>query len=176
MKRLVIAGVLAAAAAVTLSACRERGRPDPNIRMAISHERAEPASAGGSNNPAVPTSLQVPPEVLKAYSGIRLTWKDSSTKKEGIVEVPLGEVVPIPGSGPDLAVRADAYLPAFTMSADVITSTGVEEQNPAARITVLEKGQEIFGGWIFTRFPDVHPFQHPRISLLLAGGVHRKAS
>jgi hypothetical protein len=61
------------------------------------------------------------------------------------------------------------------MSADAISSTGTEEENPAARIAVLEKGQEIFAGWVFTRFPDVHPFEHPRFSLQLAGGVRRKA-
>ena len=46
------------------------------------------------------------------------------------------------------------------MSGGTITSEGVEAQNPAARITVFEKGKEIFAGWIFTRFPDVHPFEN----------------
>ena len=72
-------------------------------------------------------------------------------------------------------VRADVFLPAFTMAAASITSEGVEPQNAAARITVLDKGKEIFGGWIFTRFPDVHPFTHPRFELLLEGGVPRKS-
>ncbi len=70
-------------------------------------------------------------------------------------------------------MRADVFLPAFSMAGGVVTSDGVEAQNPAARITVVEKGQEIFGGWIFTRFPDVHPFTHPRFKLLLEGGVPR---
>jgi hypothetical protein len=112
--------------------------------------------------------------VVQAYSGLRLKWKDSSDGREGTVEVPLGKSAPIPGS--DLSVRADAFLPAFSMTADAITSTGVEEENPAARIAVLQKGQEIFSGWIFTRFPDVHPFEHPRVSLRLEGGVRRKTS
>jgi len=50
----------------------------------------------------------------------------------------------------------------------------IVRRNPAARIAVVEKGNEIFAGWIFTRFPDVHPFQHPRFSLTLEGGVPRK--
>jgi hypothetical protein len=93
--------------------------------------------------------------------------------QEGTLDVPTGKAVPIPGS--DLSVRADAYLPAFTMTAEIITSTGVDEQNPAARITVQEKGKDIFTGWIFNRFPDVHPFQHPRFALLLEGGIRRKS-
>src|SRR5262249_659069 len=124
---------------------------------------------GGSQ--AVPNRLEVPAEVEQAYSGVRLSWKDSKSGKDGLVEVPLGGTAKLPGS--DLEIRGDAYLPAFSMSQGAITSSGIEEANPAARITVSEKGQEIFGGWIFTRFPDVHPFQHPRYTLRLVGGIRR---
>ena len=157
---------------VALVACREKGRPDPNIRMAVSHEPEQVTGAAGSEGqPKVPSRLEVPPEVEKTYGGIRLTWKDSQRKAEGPLEVPLGGTVPIPESG--LEVRADSFLPSFTMSGDAITSTGIDEGNPAARIAVLENGKELFAGWIFTRFPDVHPFQHPRFSLRLEGGVRR---
>jgi hypothetical protein len=144
--------------------------------MAVSHER-EPAevgaSAGAPGAPKVPTRLVVPPEVARTYSAIRLTWKDSGSGKEGALDVPLGGSARIPGS--DLEVRADVFLPAFTMAAEEITSNGVALTNPAARITVLDKGNEVFGGWIFTNFPDVHPFEHPRFSLRLAGAVKKQA-
>lgn len=151
--------------------CREHGRPDPEIRMAVSHSVEEaPANERG---PRVPTRLEVPAAVERAYSGVRVTWKDASGK-QGALEVPLGSSARIPGSA--LEVRADSYLPAFTMSSDAITSSGVEEENPAARIVVAENGKEIFSGWIFKRFPDVHPFQHPRFSLRLEGGVRRPSA
>jgi len=158
---------------LALCACREHGRPNPEIRMAISHDREETAGPE-STTPTVPNRLEVPPEVLKAFAGIRLRWKDSTKNKEGVLEVPLEGTARIPDS--DIDVRADVFLPSFTMSPQAITSSGIEEANPAARITVLEKNQEIFGGWIFTRFPDVHPFQHSRFSLKLEGGVPRKVS
>ncbi len=168
--------------------CRERGRPDPAIRMAVSHERAETAQTGQTGptgetageaspgasaaaTPRVPTKLVVPEPVTAAYSGIRLHWKDSGSGREGTLDVPLGAAAPVPGS--TLEVRADVFLPAFTMTSDAITSTGIEPENPAARIAVGEGGKELFAGWIFTRFPDVHPFEHPRISLRLEGGVRR---
>jgi hypothetical protein len=174
--------------------CREKGRPDPNVRMAISHDReseAEPGrastdgaaegaapetqAAGGTGTQAqrIPNRLEVPPAVVKAWSGIRLHWKDSQSGKEGSLDVPLGGAAILPDS--DLQVRADVFLPAFTMTADAITSSSIEPENPAARIDVLEKGNPIFGGWVFTRFPDVHPFQHPRFSLRLEGGVRRSS-
>lgn len=174
-------------APVLCGGCQERGRPEPGVAMAVSHER-EPAAggspaetgdgapadagAGAAGAPKVPTRLVVPPEVAKTYSAIRLTWKDSGAAREGTLDVPLGGSARIPDS--DLEVRADVFLPAFTMAAEEITSNGLELSNPAARITVLEKGKEIFGGWIFTSFPDVHPFEHPRYSLRLASAVKKK--
>lgn len=163
--------LLALGGGIGVFGCRERGRPDPSIRMAVSHDRA--TSGGGKElGETVPTRLVVPPEVTAAYSAIKLAWKDSESGKEGTVEVPIGGSAPLPGS--DLEIRADVFLPSFSMSAEEITSTGTGQENPAARITVLEKGNELFAGWIFTRFPEVHPFQHARFSLRLEGGIPRK--
>jgi hypothetical protein len=165
------------------AACRERGRPDPAVRMAVSHEPEQvpagetgssgqgPSMEGGQGQVAVPTRLEVPEAVKQAYSGIVLLWKDASTGKEGKLDVPLDGSAEIPDSG--LTVAGDVFLPAFTMTADVITSSGVAEENPAARIRVSEKGAEIFSGWIFQRFPDVHPFTHSRFSLHLEGGIQK---
>ena len=183
MKRAALVALLALS-----FACKKRGVPNPDIRMAISHEPAGDVSAsasaqsppadgsgGGANTKggadSVPTQLVIPPEVVQAWSGIRLSWKDKQSGKEGKVDVPLGEASPLPD--PSIVVRADAFLPAFTMGGGAITSQGVEAQNPAARITVFEKGKEVFAGWIFTRFPEVHPFTHPRFQLRLEGGVPR---
>ena len=157
-----------------LVACEEKGRPEPGIQMAISHEREAPAeggAGGGEAQPAVPNKLVVPPEVEKAYSAIRLKWKNSQTGKEGQLDVPLGGTARVPDS--EMDVTADVFLPAFTMRGDAITSQGVEATNPACRITVSDQGKEVFSGWIFANYPDVHPFQHPRYSLLLAGGVKK---
>ena len=184
-----IAILVVFAAPAGLCGCRERGRPDPNVRMAISHEpaqsQAEAAAPGGGApnagaNPGmggggtseIPTRLEVPPEVEKAYGAVRIAWSDRSNGKTGVIEVPLGGATPLPD--PSLVVRADVFLPAFTMGGGAITSAGTEPQNPAARIAVFEKSKEIFGGWIFAKFPDVHPFTHPRFQLKLEGGVPRK--
>src|SRR6478672_2685116 len=194
--RRVLLMAAASLALVSLAgvACKEKGRPDPNVRMAISHDReatpeqgqpsqtegsaAAETQAGartgtGTSAPRIPNKLEVPPEVVKAWSGIRLHWKDSQSGKEGSLDVPLGGGATLPDS--DLQVGADVFLPAFTMTADAITSSSIEPENPAARIEVLEKGNSIFSGWVFTRFPDVHPFQHPRFSLRLEGGVRRSS-
>ena len=170
---------LLAAAVLTAAACGEKGRPEPGVQMAISHERESgpgeaAAGGGGEGQPAVPNKLVVPPEIAKTYSAIRLTWKNSQNGKEGQLDVPLGGTAKVPES--EMEVRADVFLPAFTMAGDAITTQGLEATNPASRITVSDQGKEIFSGWIFANYPDVHPFQHPRYSLRLAGGVKKGAA
>ncbi len=188
--RVVTLAGLGMAAVLVSAGCQEKGRPDPAVQMVPSHEReASPGGGEGSAGmeaaagtetggkapaaPKVPARLVVPPAVDKTYSAIRLTWKDLSSGKEGAVDVPLGGSARVPNS--ELEVHADAFLPAFTMTADEITSNGVELTNPAARLTVVEKDKQVFSGWIFTNFPDVHPFEHPRFSLRLAGAVKKQA-
>jgi hypothetical protein len=183
MREMIGLSTLLGLALLGPAGCREQGRPDPEVQMAVSHEpettsqsEAQGSDAGGGmqggqGQVAVPTRLEVPDAVKQAYSGVILLWKDSSNGKDGKLEVPFGSSVEIPGSG--LTVSADAFLPAFTMTADTITSSGVAEENPAARIRVSEKGKDLFGGWIFKRFPDVHPFTHSRFTLRLDGGIHK---
>ncbi|HEY6066959.1 MAG TPA: hypothetical protein VIY96_12450 [Thermoanaerobaculia bacterium] len=168
MKRLLLLSLL-----VVAVGCRERGRPDPSIRMAVSHDR-ETEGGGSELGGSVPTKLVVPREVSEAFSGVRIGWKDSQNGKEGILDVPIGGSAKVPGS--DLEIRTDVFLPSFSMTSEEITSTGIGEENPAARIAVVEGGKELFAGWIFKRFPDVHPFQHPRYALRLEGGVPRKTA
>ena len=151
-----------------------RAGPDPNVRMAISHDApsddaAKPRSGErrpGARSHAARGAARGGAGVLAGSSS---RWKDKASGKEGVDRGPARGRPPLPD--PSLVVRADVFLPAFTMGGGAITSDGVEPQNPAARITVFEKGKEIFAGWIFTRFPDVHPFTHPRFELQLEGGV-----
>ena len=74
-----------AIAATVVAACREKGRPDPNIRMAVSHDPTDAEGSPGGQAGSVPTRLEVPPEVEAAYSGVKLRWKDSDGK-EGVIE------------------------------------------------------------------------------------------
>ena len=57
-------------------------------------ERETPPPAGRSAENS--EKLDVPPSVQRAYSGIRIRWKDSESGKEGTIDVPMGSAVPIP--------------------------------------------------------------------------------
>ena len=70
----------------------------------------------------------------------------------------------------DLTVKVGDFLPHFAMTADSITSNSNALENPAARIEILDKGNTVFKGWLFSKFPDVHPFQHDQYGVRLVEG------
>ncbi|NOY65603.1 MAG: DUF2155 domain-containing protein, partial [Nitrospirae bacterium] len=34
-----------------------------------------------------------------------------------------------------------------------------------------ENNKEIFNGWLYSKFPDIHPFQHEKFSVTLIEGI-----
>ncbi len=116
----------------------------------------------------IETVLQVPEDVKKKWKAIKLNVTDKTTNKSSIVSVEIGKESQIPGT--DLKVFVEAFLPAFKMDGGTITSTSPDQTtNPAAKIKVSEKGQDIFSGWLFELYPTVHPFTHPKYTITLAG-------
>ena len=158
---IVGVGALVALTLADLAACRQRGRPDPEVRMAVSHERAIAPSR--PRRGAAP----VRSPTCRRSSPFRRTWRApqrSSHPVEGQVGrqggghrgagSPARRRLPDPA----LVVKADAFLPAFHDRRRLDHLRGRQPTNPAARIAVFEKGRQIFGGCDLTKLPDVHPF------------------
>ena len=59
-----------------------------------------------------------------------------------------------------------------------ITSSS-EPTNPAVGIRVYEGDKQIFPapgkqwGWLFSKMPGIHPFEHPKFSITLKDGVRK---
>jgi hypothetical protein len=70
-----------------------------------------------------------------------------------------------------LDVKVVYFLPDFAMDAGHITSNSNEPANPAAGIEIREDRQTIFANAIFSRFPEMHPFQHDRWAIRLKSFV-----
>lgn len=116
----------------------------------------------------IETVLIVPDEVKKKWKAIKLNLTDKATNKSTLVTAEIGKETPLPGT--NLKVFVEAFLPAFKMDGGQITSTSADQTtNPAAKVIITEDGQEIFKGWLFELYPTVHPFNHPKYTLSLAG-------
>jgi hypothetical protein len=63
------------------------------------------------------------------------------------------------------------FLPALQVGGAEVTSSSNDPVNPAVFVTVLDGGKEIFKGWLFSKFPEMQPFEHPKYRITLVEGV-----
>ncbi len=127
-------------------------------------ERAHPQM--GSTGRAV----RVPDEVKGKWRAVRLKVE---TKGGGgppqTITLGLGAEAAVQGTR--LKLRAEEFLPALHVKDNEITSGSNEPVNPAVLMTIWEDGKRVFHGWLFGKFPDMQPFEHPKYRITLIEGV-----
>jgi hypothetical protein len=130
-----------------------------------------PGSPHGEGAPPVEKKVVVPDAVKAAWKAVKVEveYKEKKSKKQ--YTVPLNSEFKIPDS--DLTLKVGNFLPHFAMSADQITSGSNNPENPAAQIEVFQGGKEVFHGWLFSKFPAVHPFQNDKYGLALLEGIKK---
>ncbi|MBI5197662.1 MAG: DUF2155 domain-containing protein [Nitrospirae bacterium] len=111
----------------------------------------------------------IPESVKGKWKGVTLTVVDRQNSSVEDYTAPLGEKLSVPHS--DLVIQVTEFLPDFKIDGNAFTSATNQPQNPAVQVFITEKGQEVFKGWLFQKFPTMHPFQHQRYSITLKEGV-----
>ena len=125
----------------------------------------------GMNVPKGELSIAVPDSVKGKWSAVKLLVEDKATKKKQEFTVNLNSELKIPNS--NLKIAVGDFLPEFRMDAQTITSASNEPKNPAVRVKVFEGDKVIFKGWLYSKFPTIHPFEHPKYGLALKEGVKK---
>lgn len=123
----------------------------------------------GDAAPKAAKAVVVPDAVKGSWPKVTLVFEDRNGKKKTEYTVKVGSTLEIPGS--DLKVQVGEFLPDFQMTETTITSKSNEPNNPAVRVEVFEKGQPIYKNWLYSKFPDIHKFEHDRYGLSLKGGA-----
>lgn len=118
--------------------------------------------------------IVVPEDVKESWSGVRLILNDKELNRETELTIGIGEELRIPET--NLNIKVGYFLPDFKMSGDIITSASNKPDNPSAGVIIYEKGKKIFPqkgewGWLYVKFPSVHPFMHERYELFLKEGI-----
>lgn len=134
----------------------------------------EPA-VGQAGHPQVGSAgrpVRIPDPVKGKWQAVKLRVeeKDGGRPPE-IFTVKLGGQLGIPGS--KLRVKVGEFLPALQVSGGEITSASNDPTNPAVLVTVSEGGKDTFKGWLFSKFPEMQPFEHPKYRITLVEGVPR---
>lgn len=157
-----------------LGACKKKEQqPVPQAPQMMPGAQMPPGHAGPGGVQMTKTDLKVVvPEIVKGkWSGVKLVVEDKSSKKKQEFTVSLNGELKVPNS--DLKISVGEFLPDFRMNADTITSASNELNNPAVRVKILEGDKEVFKGWLYSKFPTIHPFEHPKYSLTLKEAVKK---
>jgi len=133
----------------------------------------EVAAAHGDVNIAVSTKARttlVPESVIGKWQAATFILVDRDRSNAEEITVPLEGEFKF-GDG-HLKLFLHSFLPDLKINDDnVYTSVSNRPENPAAHVTVYEDGKEVFDGWLFSEFPGIHPFSHPRFGVTLKAGV-----
>ena len=133
------------------------------IPVGCSREEAEKKPVADTKK--LLSRIVVPAEVEGQWKAVRIVVFNKENNREDTYTVDIGYEFKIANS--EVNLKVNAFLPSFVMQGKNLTSNSNRLDNPAALISLSEGGKEIFNGWLFSRFPGTHAFQHPRYSFTL---------
>lgn len=141
--------------------------PPPPVPQAQQAQRSEhPGTERPSDVPDLSNAQIVVPDMVKGkWKAVKLMVEDKKTNQISEHIVNIGEEYTLPDS--EVKVKIGEFLPDLIIQGTVFTSVTNELKNPAVRVIISENGKELFRGWLFSLFPTMHPFQHPRFAVTL---------
>lgn len=110
-------------------------------------------------------SVVVPREVQGKWKAVVIVVVNKQTNEKKDYVVGINKEFTLPNS--KIKIKVLNFLPNFSMSPQGITSLSNESKNPAAQIIIYEDNKNVFEGWLFEKFPQVHPFQHKVYAIML---------
>ncbi len=183
MKKIfsVLAAVIILLSAVSCKKKEEQPQAPPQSALPqgplVDSQAQQPPSPGhGMPGQKIEFKVVVPQEVESRWSAVKFVVEDKTKKKQQELSAPIGGELKIPDS--NLTVKVGPFLPDFKMTGDMITSASNDLINPAVGVIVYENGAQIFPtsgqwGWLYLKFPSIHPFQHERFALALKEGIKK---
>jgi len=130
-----------------------------------SHQDETPSAQAQVKPPKKLTRVVLPEAVQGKWSAVKIAVQDKDANQQKVYTVAIGGGFTIDEA--DLGLEVLNFLPYFQMDGTILTSVSNETKNPAVQIVINEAGQEVFRGWLFSRYPNTHAFQHPRYSFSL---------
>ncbi len=184
MKRFALLTAILFVFTMSMAACNKKEPPPPPPPMPGQGMPGQPGGMPGQPGgmPGQPggmppmgggpeKKISVPNAVKGAWKAVKIEVEYKEKKSRKQFTVPLKSEFKVPDS--ELVVKIGEFLPHFSMTADSITSNSNNLENPAAQIEVLQGGKEIFRGWLFSKFPAVHPFQHDKYGITMLEGIKK---
>lgn len=147
---------------IGLNACTKKEQPQTPMP---GQQTMIPAHGDIQMPAAEQMKIVIPDEIKGKWKGVILTVMDKQTMNGRDYNIQMGDKFTISGS--NIEVQTGAFLPDLKIEDNVYSTESADLLNPAIQIEVKEGGKEIFKGWLFQKFPSVHPFKHERYSITL---------
>ena len=147
---------------IGLNACTKKEQPQTPVP---GQQTMIPAHGDIQMPASEQMKIVIPDEIKGKWKGVILTVMDKQTMNGRDYSIPIGSKFTISGS--NIEVQTGAFLPDLKIEDNIYSTESAELLNPAIQIEVKEGGKEIFKGWLFQKFPSVHPFKHERFSITL---------
>ncbi|MBI5074244.1 MAG: DUF2155 domain-containing protein [Nitrospirae bacterium] len=178
MKKQILVAVCGIALVLSFGACKKK-EDKPAVPQVGAPGQQLPAGhaqqgAPGSQQVTMPkgqTTVSLPDAVKGKWKAVVVIVEDKSSKKKTEYTINVNGELKVPGSNLKLAVGE--FIPDFRMDGLTITSSSNEPNNPAVGLKVLEDEKEIFKGWLYSKFPAIHPFEHPKYAVMLKNGIKK---
>lgn len=149
---------------VFLSACSKNESPPPPPQEPPPQEMTVPGHGDIQMPPPGEMEVIIPPYVKKTWKWVRLTIEDKEKMSSNDFTIEIGGKISIPDTG--IEIQTAEFLPDLKIEGNLYTTATTELLNPAIHVIISQNGKEIFDGWLFQKFPTVHPFKHPRFRIL----------
>jgi len=161
---LVVAGIAAGCSkqeepAVQAPPAPASGEP----QMPASHPPLDGQGGQMGAPPAGPRQVQVPTDVQAGWKSVVLEVTNRGTATSQDVAIEIGQSIDVDG----LEITVVSFVPHFSMGGGTITSASNDTVNPAVQLTVKEGAAEVFSGWLFSLYPEAHPFEHETYGIVL---------
>ena len=172
MKKFTLLVAVLMMVAFAGTGCKKKEPPPPMPPQGAPGQPGMPgAPHGEAGAPPVEKKIVVPDAVKGTWKAVKVEVEFKDKKNKKAFTIPLNSEFKVPDS--DLTVKVGSFLPHFTMAADQITSGSNNPENPAAQVEVFQAGKEVFHGWLFSKYPAVHPFQNDKFGLVLLEGIKK---
>ena len=172
MKKFTLLVAVLMMVAFAGTGCKKKEPPPPMPPQGAPGQPGMPgAPHGEAGAPPVEKKIVVPDAVKGAWKAVKVEVEFKDKKNKKAFTIPLNSEFKVPDS--DLTVKVGSFLPHFSMAADQITSGSNNPENPAAQVEVFQAGKEVFHGWLFSKYPAVHPFQNDKFGLVLLEGIKK---
>ncbi|MFH1148606.1 MAG: DUF2155 domain-containing protein [Pseudomonadota bacterium] len=113
---------------------------------------------GGAKTGKKNVPVTVPAAIQGKWKALVINVLNKKTKNSRDFTLKMNEEFAIPDT--KMKLRVLAFLPHFTMSPGGITSVSNDPVNPAAQVIIYDNGSSVFEGWLFEKYPSIHPFEH----------------